>query len=87
MKKILFSILIIVLATLVSIPIWKQAIQDVSSNDDKTFIIKNNNTRNYDYEHYCDSIYYVDEDYYLDVIVESDKFQSYIDKHGEWWTN
>lgn len=87
MKKILSSILIIVLTILVSIPIWKQVIQEFSSNDYKTFVIKNNNTRNYDYEHYCDSIYEVNPDYYLDVLIETDKFQSYINEHGEWWIN
>lgn len=56
-------------------------------NTDKTFIIKNNDTRDYKYEHYCDSIYEVDPDYYLDVLVETDKFQNYINEHGEWWTN
>lgn len=57
------------------------------SNTNKSFIVKNNNTRNYVYEHYCDSIYETNPDYYLDVLVETDEFQSYIDKHGEWWTN
>ena len=45
----------------------------------------NNCTRDYKYEHYCDSIYKNDSDYYYDVIVESDKFQKYIKEHGEWW--
>ena len=53
----------------------------------KTFTIKNNSTRDYKFEHYCDSIYEVDPDYYFDVLVETDKFQNYIDEHGEWWTN
>ena len=57
------------------------------SNTNKSFIIKNNNIRDYVYEHYCDSIYETNPDYYLDVLVETDEFQSYIDKHGEWWTN
>lgn len=58
-----------------------------TANNNKTFVIKNNNTRDYDYEHYCDSIYATNPDYYLDILVESDKYQSYIDEHGEWWTN
>lgn len=57
------------------------------SNTNKSFIVKNNNTRNYAYEHYCDSIYETNPDYYLDVLVETDEFQSYLDEHGEWWTN
>lgn len=55
--------------------------------DSKSYTIKNNNTRDYDYEHYCDSIYEVNPDYYLDVLVETDEYQDYIEKHGEWWTN
>lgn len=59
----------------------------LSDNDSKTFTIKNNSARDYNYEHYCDSIYMVNPNYYNDVIVESDKFQDYINNHGEWWTN
>lgn len=55
--------------------------------DSKSYTIKNNDTRDYDYEHYCDSIYEVNPDYYLDVLVETDEYQDYIEKHGEWWTN
>lgn len=55
--------------------------------DSKSFTIKNNSTRDYKFEHYCDSIYEVNPDYYFDVLVETDEFQNYIDKHGEWWTN
>ena len=53
----------------------------------KTFTVRNNDTRNYQYEHYCDSIYEVNPNYYLDVLVETDEFQNYIDEHGEWWNN
>lgn len=42
-------------------------------------------TRNINYEHYCDSIWITNPDYYLDVLVETDEFQSYIEKHGQWW--
>lgn len=63
------------------------AIRYIANINNKTFIVKNNNTRDYDYEHYCDFIYAVNPDYYLDVLVESDKYQSYINEHGEWWTN
>ena len=55
--------------------------------DSKSFTIKNNSTRDYKFEHYCDSIYEVNPDYYLDVLVETDEFQNYIDEHGEWWAN
>lgn len=58
-----------------------------SNTYNKTYIIKNNDIRDYKYEHYCDSIYEIDLDYYLDVLVETDEFQNYIDEHGEWGTN
>jgi hypothetical protein len=47
----------------------------------------NNSTRNISYEHYCDSIWITNPDYYLDVLVETDEFQDYIEKHGQWWDN
>ena len=75
--------IIIVLLLAVSSAIGVYSAYDNS----KTFTVRNNDTRNYQYEHYCDSIYEVNPNYYFDVLVESDKFQSYIDKHGEWWTN
>lgn len=55
--------------------------------DSKNYITKNDSTRDYKFEHYCDSIYEVNPNYYLDVLIETDKFQDYIDKHGKWWTN
>lgn len=55
--------------------------------DSKNYITKNDSTRDYKFEHYCDSIYEVNPDYYLDVLIETDKFQDYIDKHGKWWKN
>lgn len=42
-------------------------------------------TRDYEYEHYCDSIWVNDPDYYKDVLQETDEYQDYIDIHGEWW--
>ena len=42
-----------------------------ATEDSKSFTIKNNSTRDYKFEHYCDSIYEVNPDYYLDVIVEN----------------
>lgn len=53
----------------------------------KTCVAKNDNARDYAYEHYCDSIYAANPDYYLDVLVETDKFQSYLNEHGKWWDN
>ena len=58
----------------------------MTNNNSKIFI-KNYSTRDYNYEKYCDSIYEVNPDYYLDVLIETDEFQNYIDEHGEWWEN
>lgn len=44
-------------------------------------------TRNYAYEAYCDSIWKVDPDYYLDVLVEGDEYCTYIEEYGQWWEN
>ena len=41
--------------------------------------------RDYAYESYCDSIWKADPDYYLDVLVESDEYQNYIEQNGEWF--
>lgn len=46
---------------------------------------KKESQRDYRYESYVDSIYKNDVNYYLDVIVESDEFQQYVEAHGEWW--
>lgn len=76
-----FSIIFLLLAIASGIGVYS------AHEDSKTFIVRNNDTRDYKYEHYCDSIYEVNPDYYLDVLVETDEFQNYIDEHGEWWTN
>lgn len=46
---------------------------------------KVSNTRDYQYEAYCDSIWESNPDYYMDVIAESDEYCEYLDKHGKWW--
>ena len=66
--------------------VFMGSLQIIFAND-KPYTVRNNSTRDYNLEHYCDSIYEVDKDYYYDVLMESDSFQLYIDKHGEWWTN
>lgn len=50
-------------------------------------ICTNNNTRDYVYEAYCDSIWNTDKDYYLDVLAETEEYQLYIESHGSWWAN
>lgn len=63
------------------------AITCIHNINNKTTVVKNNDTRDYAYEHYCDSIYESNPNYYLDVLVETDKFQSYINEHRKWWDN
>lgn len=77
----------IILAFLLGAIISLSIIFLTNSFDNQIYTIKNNSTRDYKYEHYCDSIYEVNPDYYLDVLVETDEFQNYIEEHGEWWTN
>jgi len=37
------------------------------------------------YEHYCDSIWQNNPDYYNDVLAETDEYINYIQQHGSWW--
>lgn len=41
--------------------------------------------RDYQYEEYCDSIFFNDKDYYYNVLVETDEYQNYMETHGQWW--
>lgn len=41
--------------------------------------------RDIKYEQYCDSLWENDPIYYVDVLVETDEYQQYIEKFGEWW--
>ena len=77
----------IILALILGVIIGLSITFLTNSFDNKFYTIKNNSTRDYKFEHYCDSIYEVNPDYYLDVLVETDEFQNYIDEHGKWWTN
>lgn len=43
--------------------------------------------RDYAYEAYCDSIWSANPDYYMDVLMETDEYCSYIEEHGLWWEN
>lgn len=47
--------------------------------------IANDETRNYSYEAYCDSIWESDPDYYLDVLCTTDEYQEYVEVNGKWW--
>lgn len=41
--------------------------------------------RDYAYEAYCDSLWDANPEYYQDVLIETDEYCSYIEKHGCWW--
>ena len=74
MKETIFGVIIVLLMTLAS---FAGAYSGTNSQKDLT--------RDYSYEHYCDSIWVNDPDYYTDVLMETDKYIEYITKHGEWW--
>lgn len=42
-------------------------------------------TRDYSYESYCDSVWQADKDYYMDVLAETDEYQKYVETNGQWW--
>lgn len=42
-------------------------------------------SRDIAYEHYCDSIWENNPDYYVDVLAETGQYQEYIAQHGTWW--
>lgn len=50
-----------------------------------TVIPKEKDNRDYEYERYLDSIYTTNPGYYFDVVVETDKFQDYINTHKDYY--
>lgn len=42
-------------------------------------------TRDLAYESYCDSIWKADPEYYMDVLMESDEYCSYVEENGKWF--
>lgn len=73
MRKLIFAILGVCVAGVAGVILADNEVRPVKTAED------------YAYEAYCDSMYENDTDYYLDVIEESEKYQDYIEKHGEWW--
>lgn len=51
----------------------------------KNELASTENTRNLEYEAYCDSVFNADPDYYLDVLCTTDEYQDYIEANGKWW--
>lgn len=86
-RRILTSIGFIVAGLLIGLGVGYQLGCTAMANCINNYNRSNDTTRDYKYEHYCDSIYEANPDYYFDVLVETDEFQNYIDEHGEWWTN
>lgn len=74
---------ILLTITLVAIVMVGCSSTKVSSTD--TVHPNLNGQRDYIWENYCDSIYNNDPDTYLDVLMETDDYQEYLDIHGEWW--
>ena len=88
MKRIILtSISFIVAGLLIGLGVGYQLGCTAMANCINNYNRSNDTTRDINYEHYCDSIWITNPDYYLDVLVETDEFQNYIDEHGEWWTN
>lgn len=86
-RKILTSIGFIVAGLLIGLGVGYQLGCTAMANCINNYNRSNDTTRDINYEHYCDSIWITNPDYYLDVLVETDEFQNYIDEHGEWWIN
>ena len=86
-RRILTSIGFIVAGLLIGLGVGYQLGCTAMDNCINNYNRSNDTTRDINYEHYCDSIWITNPDYYLDVLVETDEFQNYIDEHGEWWTN
>ena len=86
-RRILTSIGFIVAGLLIGLGVGYQLGCTAMANCINNYNRSNDTTRDINYEHYCDSIWITNPDYYLDVLVETDEFQNYIDEHGEWWTN
>lgn len=87
MFKIFVYIAFILAGLLMSLGIGHQLGCSAMVKTIKDYNCSLDTTRDINYEHYCDSIWITNPDYYLDVLVETDEFQSYIEKHGEWWNN
>ena len=86
-RRILTSIGFIVAGLLIGLGVGYQLGCTAMANCINNYNRSNDTTRDINYEHYCDSIWITNPDYYLDVLVETDEFQNYIDEHGEWWAN
>lgn len=81
-ERILFLLL-----SLLMLSILTMAIMDTRHKRELDNKIIERYGRNIEYEHYCDSIWITNPDYYRDVLIESDEFQQYIERHGQWWDN
>lgn len=86
-RRVLTSIGFIVAGLLIGLGVGYQLGCSAMANCIKDYNRSNDTTRNINYEHYCDSIWITNPDYYLDVLVETDEFQNYIEEHGQWWDN
>ena len=86
-RRILTSTGFIIAGLLIGLGVGHQLGCTAMANCIKDYNRSNDTTRDINYEHYCDSIWITNPDYYLDVLVETDEFQNYIEEHGQWWDN
>lgn len=80
-ERIMFILLLLVILSIFALAIIDAKLGKELYNNNYNY------NRDIEYEHYCDSIWITNPDYYLDTLVESDEFQQYIERHGQWWDN
>jgi hypothetical protein len=88
-RKTIIAILILLgissISFIIGMDYGEKKLFNSNSENTRVIIIKNNESRDYDYEWYCDSIFHYDEDYYFDVLMVTEQYNDYIEKHGQWW--
>ena len=82
-RRILTSIGFIVVGLLIGLGVGHKLGYSTMANTIKDYNRSLDITRDINYEHYCDSIWITNPDYYLDVLIKTDKFQNYIEETFE----
>lgn len=52
--------------------------------DSERLLSELDDTRDYDYEYYCDSMKVHNPEYYFNVLIETEKYNDYVNEHGYW---
>lgn len=81
-ERIMFILLSLIILSILAV-----SIMDAKYKQELDNKIIERYSRDIEYEHYCDSIWITNPDYYLDVLTESNEFQQYIEQHGQWWND